>query len=154
MRLLCPEKTKQTMFGLSSTFYLHVGLWALGLHGVWEYAQVIPLYRCWERWTVWQRIWVLPAATLGDAVATVILTAVVAAAIGPAHVQSVSWAGVLLLVVLGLVAGIVFEGCARQLDLWRYKSTMPTIGLGRHQLGVAPVLQMTILPVLAVGIAG
>lgn len=141
------------MFGLSSTFYLHVGFWALGLHGVWEYAQVIPLYRCWERWTVWQRIWVLPAATLGDAVAAVVLTAVVAAGLGPTHVQLLSGAGITLLVALGLVAGIIFEACARQLDLWRYKNTMPTIGLGRYQLGVAPVVQMTVLPALAVGIA-
>jgi hypothetical protein len=58
------------MVDLFAAFYLSVFLWALLLHGVWEYAQVIPLYQCWSRWTTWQRLWVLPAATIGDAFAS------------------------------------------------------------------------------------
>ncbi|MFB6230642.1 MAG: hypothetical protein ABEL04_05740 [Salinibacter sp.] len=141
------------MFGLPSPFYLRVGLWAVLLHGVWEYAQVIPLYRCWERWTRWQRVWVLPAATLGDAVATGILTAAAAGVLGPGHVQPLSVGGATLLLALGLGAGIAFETGARQLDLWRYRDAMPTLRIAGHPVGLAPVLQMTILPVLAVGIA-
>lgn len=81
------------MFGLPSSFYLQVALWGLLLHGVWEYGQVIPLYRCWERWTVWQRIWVLPAAKLGDAGATVAFAAGTAAALGTAPVRPLSLLG-------------------------------------------------------------
>lgn len=140
------------MFRLSHDFFLRVALWAAVLHGLWEYAQVIPLYRCWERWTPWQRIWVLPAATLGDAVATVVLTAAVAAALGPTHVQPLSGTGSVLLLAIGLVAGIALETWARRLDLWRYQKTMPTVRIGEHHVGLVPVLQMTILPSLAVGI--
>jgi len=141
------------MFGLPSSFYLQVALWGLLLHGVWEYGQVIPLYRCWERWTVWQRIWVLPAATLGDAGATVAFTAVVAALLGPAHVQPMSRTGGALLLGIGLGAGIVFETVARRLDLWRYRDTMPTLRVAGHDVGLVPILQMTILPALAVGLS-
>ncbi|MFB6273602.1 MAG: hypothetical protein ABEL51_11980 [Salinibacter sp.] len=142
------------MFGLPPDFCLRVALWAVGLHGVWEYAQVVPLYRCWARWTRWQRIWVLPAATLGDAVATVLLTAVTAAILGPGHVRPLSAVGSALLLGLGLGAGLVFETVARRLDLWRYKDVMPTIRVAGHHVGLAPVLQMTLLPTLSVWIAG
>ncbi|MCS3699230.1 hypothetical protein [Salinibacter ruber] len=141
------------MFEVSSVFYLHVALWAVGLHGVWEYAQVIPLYRCWGRWTRWQRIWVLPAATLGDAVATVAFTAGTAAALGPAHVQPLTLAGAAMLLGVGLAAGLVFETVARALDLWRYETSMPTLRVAGHRIGAVPVLQMTILPTLAVALA-
>lgn len=130
-----------------------MGLWAVLLHGVWEYAQVIPLYRCWERWSLWQRIWILPAATMGDAAATVILTAVTAAVLGPAHVQSLRMEGGRFLLGTGFVAGIIFESSARRLDLWRYKEPMTMIRVAGLHVGLAPVLQMTLLPALAVGIA-
>lgn len=141
------------MFGLSPLFYLHAALWAAGLHGVWEYAQVIPLYRCWERWTTVQRLWILPAATLGDALATVILAAATAGTLGPTHLQPLSRGGGALLLGLGLGAGLVFETVARRLDFWRYEDIMPTIPVAGHHVGLVPVLQMTILPILAVGIA-
>lgn len=141
------------MVGLPSAFYVSVALWALLLHGVWEYAQVIPLYRCWARWTRWQRVWVLPAATAGDAVATVVLAAVAAAALGPARVQPLSWTGGILLLGLGLGMGIVLETVARRLDLWRYEDAMPTLRIAGHHVGLVPVLQMTVLPTLTVGIA-
>ncbi|MFB6098950.1 MAG: hypothetical protein ABEK84_07560 [Salinibacter sp.] len=140
------------MFGLPPDFYLRVALWAVGLHGVWEYAQVIPLYRCWERWTRRQRVWVLPAATLGDAVATVVFAGLTAAILGPDYVRPFSGAGAALLLGLGLEAGLVFETVARRLDLWRYRDIMPTIRIAGHHVGIAPVLQMTLLPALAVGL--
>ncbi len=142
------------MFGLPVAFYFHVTLWAVLLHGVWEYAQVIPLYRCWGRWTTGQRIWILPAATLGDAVATAFFTGATAALLGPAQVRPLSADGVALLLGLGLGAGLVFESVARVLDLWRYKETMPTIRVAGHDIGLVPVLQMTLLPALAVLMAG
>lgn len=141
------------MFGLPSAFYLRVGLWTVLLHGVWEYAQVIPLYRCWERWSRWQRIWILPAATVGDALATVILTAVGAILLGPAHMRPLSGAGGALLLGLGFGVGVVLETGARRLDLWRYTDVMPTLGVAGHRVGIAPVLQMTLLPTLAVTVA-
>lgn len=141
------------MFGLPSSFYLQVALWGLLLHGVWEYGQVIPLYRCWERWTVGQRIWVLPAATLGDAGATVAFATGTAAALGPVPVRPLSLLGGVVLLTLGLGGGVLFETVARTLDFWCYKDTMPTRRIAGHDVGLVPILQMTILPVLAVGIA-
>ena len=141
------------MFGLPPDFCFRVALWAVLFHGGWEYAQGIPLYRCWGRWTTGQRLWVLPAATLGDAVATVAFTAVAAALLGPAHVQPMSRTGGVLLLGIGLGAGIVFETVARRLDLWRYRDTMPILRVAGHDIGLVPVLQMTILPALAVGLA-
>ena len=141
------------MFGLPSSFYLQVALRGLLLHGVWEYGQVIPLYRCWERWTVWQRIWVLPAATLGDAGATVAFAAGTAAVLGPAPVRPLSLLGGVVLLTLGLGGGVLFETVARTLDFWRYRDTMPTRRIAGHDVGLVPILQMTILPALAVGLA-
>ena len=141
------------MFGLPSSFYLQVVLWGLLLHGVWEYGQVIPLYRCWERWTVWQRIWVLPAAKLGDAGATVAFAAGTAAALGPAPVQPLSLLGGVVLLTLGLGGGVLFKAVARTLDFWRYRDTMPTRRIAGHDVGLVPILQMTILPALTVGLA-
>jgi len=142
------------MVGLPWSFYLEVGGWALVLHGLWEYGQVIPLYRCWERWTSWQRLWVLPAATLGDAVATLAFAAGTAAILGPTDVQPLNRAGSAMLLGVGFVAGMVFETCARWLGLWRYKDTMPTLRVAGHEVGLVPVLQMTVLPVLSVWMAG
>lgn len=142
------------MFGLSALFYLHVALWAAGLHGVWEYAQVIPLYRCWERWTTGQRIWILPAATLGDAVASVAFAAGTAALLGPTAIHPLSLPGGSMLLGLGLGGGVLFETVALKLDFWRYKEAMPTLRIAGHDLGLAPVLQMTALPALAVWLVG
>jgi len=142
------------MFGLPSPFYLRVGLWGLLLHGIWEYAQVIPLYRCWGRWTPWQRLWVLPAATLGDAAATIVFAAGTAAILDPTDVQPLSRAGSAVLLGVGFVAGMVFETCARWLDLWRYRDAMPTLRVAGYEVGLVPILQMTVLPVLSVWIAG
>lgn len=141
------------MFGLPLSFYGTVFLWALLLHGMWEYGQVVPLYRCWERWTRWQRIWILPAATLGDAVATVTFAAGTAAALGPGRVLPLSGIGAAMLLAIGFGAGIVFETVARGLDFWRYEDVMPTIRIAGHHVGVAPIVQMTILPTLTVWIA-
>ncbi|MFB6232308.1 MAG: hypothetical protein ABEL04_14255 [Salinibacter sp.] len=142
------------MVGLSAPFYLHVALWAAGLHGVWEYGQVIPFYRCWGRWTTWQRIWILPAATLGDAVASIAFAAGTAALLGPSAVRPLSLPGASMLLGLGLGGGVLFETVALNLDFWRYKEAMPTLRIAGHDLGLAPVLQMTVLPVLSIWIAG
>lgn len=141
------------MFGLPLSFYGAVFLWALLLHGSWEYGQVVPLYRCWERWTRWQRIWILPAATLGDAVATVGFAAGTAAALGPGRVLPLSGIGAAMLLAIGFGAGIVFETVSRGLDFWRYEDVMPTIPIAGSHVGVAPIVQMTLLPALAVWIA-
>ena len=47
---------------------------------------------------------------------------------------------------LGLVAGVLLEWFARVLDLWNYSALMPTISVGDQTVGLAPIIQVTVLP--------
>lgn len=123
-----------------------LALYALVLNALWEYAQLTPLYTCWSEWSRWQKMLVPPAVILGDVVivvglaeATTLLTG--ARSIAPQHV-----AGLAVLFTLSLAAGLFFEWAARRLDLWRYKPAMPTLRVAGHDVGLVPVLQITVLP--------
>jgi hypothetical protein len=47
---------------------------------------------------------------------------------------------------LGLVAGVLLEWFARVLDLWNYSTLMPAILVAGEAVGLAPIIQIMILP--------
>ena len=54
--------------------------------------------------------------------------------------------GRITIIAVGFVAGILLEWFARVLDLWNYSALMPTITVASVGVGLAPVIQITILP--------
>lgn len=123
-----------------------IALYALGLNAAWEYAQLVPLYTCWDRWSRWQKLFVPPAAILGDVVIVlgVAETTGWLTEIGTLIPQG--WPGWGILLGVSLAASILFEWIARRLRLWDYRPAMPTLHVGGETLGLAPVLQITLLP--------
>ena len=116
----------------------------------WEMAQA-PLYA--SMGPFWTAIAKCFRASLGDA-------GIVAAlwVLGAYIFESPDWfrrAGVMLIVALGLLGGLISVGLERAAlsgSRWAYGSAMPVIpGLG---VGLAPVLQMALLPPLLMRFAG
>jgi len=54
---------------------------------------------------------------------------------------------------LGFVAGTLLEWFARVLNLWSYSALMPTITVASVAVGLAPVIQITILPAASLCLA-
>lgn len=57
------------------------------------------------------------------------------------------------LVLLGIVVGLVIEWGARSLGLWDYAPAMPILQVGRHEIGLSPIVQMAVLPLLSVALS-
>ena len=125
---------------------LAIALYALGLNAVWEYAQLIPLYTCWERWSRWQKLFVPPAAILGDVVIVLGVAETTGWLTGIGTLIPQGWTGWGILLGVSFAASILFEWIARRLQLWDYRPAMPTIRAGGETIGLAPVLQITLLP--------
>jgi hypothetical protein len=51
------------------------------------------------------------------------------------------------------LAGLLVEWAARSLSLWGYGPLMPTVNVFGAAIGLAPVVQMLVLPALSVRIA-
>ena len=98
-----------------------------------------------------QRLWCcLPMGAI-DAVwslGLLVTARVIVRPAGQAHRAAFFW----LLVVLGAATATILEWHALGTGRWTYNSLMPLIpGLG---VGVSPVLQMAIIPVVAVRVSG
>ena len=46
----------------------------------------------------------------------------------------------------GVAAGVLLEWFARALDLWSYSALMPTISVAGEAVGLAPIIQVAVLP--------
>lgn len=141
------------MSTLSTGTLVEVGLTGLALNAVWEFAQLRPLYTCWERWSPWQRVLCPLAAVLGDAVAVVAVVWGAGLLVGPAALAPPNAAGMLALLALAFPLGVVLERIALALDLWRYKPAMPTVPVAGRGVGLAPIAQITVLPAASVILA-
>jgi hypothetical protein len=61
----------------------------------------------------------------------------------PALLSSRGWITTLA---LGLAAGVLLEWFARALDLWSYSVLMPTLIVAGETVGLAPIIQVAVLP--------
>ena len=115
------------------------------LNMLWESAQCLFLYDM-TGWSIWKGAAYMSAAIAGD---VLIVLGVVAASwlsLGrsvPALLSSRGWITILA---LGLVAGVLLEWFARALDLWSYSVLMPTLIVAGETVGLAPIIQVAVLP--------
>lgn len=119
-------------------------------HLVWETAQ-LPLYGIWHTGTADEIVFAVAHCTTGDlliAASTLVLAAALAGAgrwplAHYARVASIA-------IALGLLYTIYSEFqnvYVRQ--SWSYAAWMPTIDIGGHAIGAAPLLQWIVVPLLA-----
>jgi len=120
------------------------------LNFVWEMVQM-PLYENFS-FSGTTTIFCL-LASLGDAVMILIIYF-----IGSALFKSYSWffrlnlKTIIYIAIAGLVLSVSGELIALNLNLWNYSSLMPRLFF--TSIGLSPVLQMVILPILTFMIAG
>ena len=129
----------------------HIALYGFLLNGIWEYAQLLPLYDCWRQWSAWQKVLYPLVAILGDVaimVVLVLLTSWISETGLPFEPNA--W---LVLLGLSVAASLVLEWMALTLKMWRYKPMMPTLTFAGRKLGFSPVVQITLLPALSVYLA-
>jgi len=120
------------------------------LNFVWEMVQM-PLYENFS-FSGTTTIFCL-LASLGDAVMILIIYF-----IGSALFKSYSWffrlnlKTIIYIAIAGLVLSVSGELIALNLNLWNYSSLMPRLFF--TSIGLSPILQMVILPILTFMIAG
>lgn len=122
-----------------------LAVWAFVLHAVWEYAQCALFFSMWDL-GFWKG-----AAWMGAALACDVLISlgVVLGAGRLAPLDPPGAKGWALLLGLGLLAGLLVEAVARGLALWDYGPAMPTFKIWNTEIGLGPLLQMTLLPALS-----
>ncbi len=118
------------------------------MHGVWEFFQCLFFYDM-SGFSVWKgALWML-GATVADAVLSVIL---VGGALCLGNRKSrlpPTW----LLIAAGFIAAVAIETLASLGGWWRYGPLMPQIQILGVHLGMLPLLQMALLPLLGAKIA-
>ena len=128
-----------------------IALAGLILNAAWEFAQCGLLYEMSGGWMQgW--LWML-AAVLGDVVLVLGVFWGAGRLVGRQRVappDALCWCALLG---LGLAAGLLVEWAARSLNLWRYGPLMPTVEVFGATIGLAPIVQMLVLPALSVRIA-
>jgi hypothetical protein len=127
----------------TSTMWRRVAFHALWLNAIWEIVQCWWLYDMGaQSWTV-RATWIV-AATVGDVLLILAIWKVAQWMQPSAKVPFLS------LVLVGIVVGFVIEWIALSLGLWDYAPATPIIQVGRHRIGLSPVVQMSVLPLLSV----
>lgn len=104
------------------------------------------LYTCWDRWGRVEGILWMSGAIVGDVLITGLLVAGTAALTGSGPLLDIALGPLALLLLLSAGTSLLLEWAARRLDLWRYHPAMPTIHLLGLEVGLSPLLQVSLLP--------
>ena len=126
-----------------------IAIWAFVLNTLWEFGQCTVLYDMWD-WGLWRGALWMWAAIAGD---VLIVLGVVAISSMLASLNPPVVSGWLALASTSFVASIALEWFAQYLRLWEYSTWMPTIDLLGFSVGLAPIAQITLLPLLSVFLA-
>ena len=121
-------------------------LWAAALHGAWEYAQCPPFYDM-GTMTGLRHHALMIAATIGDVPITLGVAAAAERLTSERDVRETTARGTAAMLGAGLVAAAGLEWGAQKLRLWRYTERMPTVRVLDHEVGLAPIVQVTALAV-------
>jgi hypothetical protein len=115
------------------------------LNTLWESAQCVFLYDM-SGWSFWRAAVYMWATIAGDVL--IVLSIVMASWILSQRSMAVllSRRGWITTLALGLVAGVLLEWFARALNLWSYSALMPTISVAGEAVGLAPIIQVAVLP--------
>ena len=128
-----------------------IALAGLILNAAWEAVQCAFLYEMNGGWM--QGLpWML-GAVLGDVLLILGVFWGAALLVGKRRVAPPDALGWCVLLGLGLAAGLLVEWTARALNLWKYGPLMPTAEVFGAAIGLAPIVQMLVLPALSVRIA-
>ena len=129
-------------------FRRRLALWSAALHGVWEYAQCPPFYDMSDTGTAEHHA-LMASAVLGDVAINLGVTAAAERLAGQDAVRQLTPRGTAALLGVGFVAAVGLEWGAQRLGLWRYTDRMPTVRVAGHDVGLLPIVQVTVLPALA-----
>lgn len=122
--------------------------WSFILHGVWEFFQCLFFYDM-SGFSVWKGALWMVGATLADAVLSVLLVAG-ARYLGNRNSRlPTTW----LLSIAGFIVAATIETLASLGGWWRYGPLMPQLQILGVSLGLLPLLQMALLPLLGAKIA-
>ncbi len=126
-----------------------VSVFGLLTNLVWENLQA-PLYQGYNNF--WQHFQICLIASLGD-VAIIILLYVLFALIfrNILWFQNLNWKSILFLIIIGTIIGIGIEKWALITGRWNYTESMLVIPF--LNVGLIPVLQMMLLPLLTFYVA-
>lgn len=123
-------------------------LWSAALHGAWEYAQCPPFYDM-AGMPRRQHDAIMLAATAGDVAINLGVGAVAERLVGREAVRRSTPTGTAALLSVGLAAAAGLEWAAQRLSLWSYTDRMPTARVAGRDVGLLPVVQVTVLPALS-----
>jgi hypothetical protein len=126
-----------------------VALWGFGLHALWEFVQCTVLYDMWS-WGFWRATVWMWGAIAGDVVITLGVAFGAAVLVGVRRLSPPDRAGWAALLGVGFVAAVGLEWAAQALGLWGYSDLMPTVTVFGRTVGLSPIVQVTVLPALAV----
>ncbi len=123
--------------------------WLAVLNLLWEIAQ-LPLYTIWNLGTRTQMAFAVLHCTLGD---VLIGTAALALALTLTRSRAFAawrWDKVIpLLLVFGVGYTVFSEWLNTTLLRWTYSALMPTLSFNGFELGMSPVVQWFVVPLLA-----
>lgn len=129
-----------------------VAVWGLVLNMLWEFGQCVFLYDMWD-WGFWRGTLWMWGAIFGDVLIVLGVVFLAGRLAGHRRLMPLDARGWTALLAVGFVASVVLEWLARVLDLWDYSDLMPTLTLLGHTVGLAPMVQITLLPALSVYLA-
>lgn len=129
-----------------------VASWGLVLNAAWEFVQCPFLYDMrgdgFWRGAAW--MW---GTILGDVLIVLGVAALAARLVGAGRLAPPDVVGWSALLGVGFVAAAVLEWAAQALGLWGYSGLMPTLLIAGREVGLAPVVQVTVLPAISVVLA-
>lgn len=89
-------------------------------------------------------------ASFGDMIMVVAIAILSAKISRVFSISSLSAKFYFYMLFFGMISGVVLEWSAKALNLWTYNELMPTLTILDEDVGLSPLLQMTILPFLSV----
>lgn len=138
-----------TIRSFSSLPLRRIVLWALAFNALWEFAQCGIFYQMWDDGLLSGGL-LMMAAIAGDVVIVIGVTYLACQFAGAAALNKPTLRGWEVLIGVGFVAGLVLEWISQVLRLWGYSPWMPSVPVLGYEVGLLPVLQITILPAISV----
>lgn len=129
-----------------------IALWGFVLNMIWEFVQCTVLYDMWS-WGFWKGSLYMWAAIFGDVLIVLGVVYLAARFVGYAGLSPPTRRGWISLLCVGLVVGVFLEWAALELNLWGYTEYMPVMDVFGLSVGLAPIVQITLLPALSVWLA-
>ena len=125
-----------------------IALWGFGLNVAWEFGQCTLLYDMWD-WGFWRATAWMWGAIFGDVV--IVLGVVLGATliVGSTRLRPPKAVGSAALFGVGFLAAVGLEWAAQALHLWGYSNLMPMLTVFGHNVGLSPVVQVTVLPAMS-----